>query len=217
MFLEPGTANALGSFLCCGGFVSRRFATSSLLAAALMSAPLTGVLASGAPAGATSTPSCSSLTQKVLVADGYTKATKPKITPYNYKKLSANAANALGTTIDFGAKALVVGCVSPSDIAKLSVIAQGKKKPTMTAQQYMHYLVKQSAGAMTKTKVGPVYDYLDFGNGKEDGLGSTSTASSVRLDAWVAGKFIVLTFSAPVVTPAPAKLVNFIKTTLKDL
>ena len=194
--------------------MSRRFALSSLLSIAVVAAPLAAVVPITS-AGATSTATCASLTKQVVVADGYTKATKPVITPYNYKKLSANAANALGTTIDFGAQALVVGCVSPSDITKLSVIAQGKNKPTMTAQQYMNYLVKQSAGAMKKTKVGPVYDYLDFGNGKEDGLGSTSKATSVRLDAWVAGKYIILGFSAPVVTPAPARLIDFITTTLK--
>ncbi len=196
--------------------MSRRNRLSSLLAAAIVVAPLSAVSVGVLNAGATSTTSCASITQKVVVADGYKKAAKAKVTPYNYKKLSANAANSLGTTIDFGAKALVVSCVSPSDIKKLSVIAQGSKKPTMTAQQYMNYMVKQSAGAMKKTKVGPVYDYLDFGNGKEDGLGSTSSAGSVRLDAWVAGNYIILTFSAPVVNPAPQQLINFMKTTLKD-
>lgn len=53
-------------------------------------------------------------------------------------------------------------------------------------------------------KVRPAWDYLDFGKGKEDGLGSASTPSSVRLDAWVAGKYIILGFIAPVTTkPTP--------------
>ena len=124
-----------------------------------------------------------------------------------------HAANSLGTTIDFGKGALVVSCVSPADIAKLSVSAQGAGKPTMTAQQYMDYMVAQSAGAMTATPVGGVTDYLDFGNGKEDGLGSTATATSVRLDAWVANKFIILTFIHPATTTPSSALLNFIKTT----
>ena len=164
-------------------------------------------------AGAT-TPSCASITKDVVVADGYTAATTPVVTKYNYKKPSANAANALGTTIDFGPKALVVGCVSPAGIAKLSAAAQGKGKPSMTATQYLDYMAKQSAGAMKKTLVSGVSDYLDFGNGKEDGLGSTATAGSVRLDAWVAAdKYIILTFSQPAAAVPPAALQSFIKTT----
>ncbi|MEI6648461.1 MAG: hypothetical protein WCO08_02345 [Actinomycetes bacterium] len=165
------------------------------------------VFASGAHAA---TPSCTSITKAVVVADGYTAATGPKLTAYNYVKTSANEANALGTTIDFGAKALVVGCVSPADIAKLSKAAG---KPTMTASAYLSYMAAQSAGAMKKTPVGGVSDYLDFGNGKEDGIGSTSKAGSLRLDAWVAGKFIILTFSAPATSPAPKPLLAFIKST----
>ena len=159
-------------------------------------------------------PSCASITKDVVVADGYTSATPPVATKYNYKKPSANAANALGTTLDFGPKALVVGCVSPAGIAKLSAAAQGKNKPAMTATQYLDYMVKQSAGAMKKTTVGSVADYVDFGNGKEDGLGSTATAGSVRLDTWVAAdKYIILTFSQPAAATPPAALQSFIKTT----
>ncbi len=193
----------------------RRTHVRSLVVSAALLAPL--VVVTSNFASATTSPSCAVLTKKLVVTDGFTKSISPKITAYNYKKLSANAANSLGTTIDFGAKALVVSCVSPTDIKRLSVIAQGSKKPTMSAQQYMNYMVKQSAGAMTKTKVAGVYDYLDFGNGKEDGLGSTSSARSVRLDAWVAGKFIVLTFTAPVKTPAPKPLLLFIKSTVREL
>ena len=159
------------------------------------------------------TPSCAAITKTAVVTDGYTKATTPVVTVYNYAKSSANAANSLGTTLDFGSKALVVACVSPADINKLSVAAQGASKPAMTATQYMAYMVKQSAGAMTKKTVGGVSDYLDLGNGKEDGLGSTAKAGSLRLDAWVAGKFIVLTFSAPASTTPPKALLSFIKTT----
>ena len=143
------------------------------------------------------------------MADGYKLATGPALTPYNFANTSANQANALGTTIDFGAKALVVGCVSPADIAKYS----GSKKPVMTATQYLASVVKASAGAMKKTAVGGVSDYLDFGNGKEDGVGSTSKAGSLRLDAWVAGKYVILTFSAPAVATPPAALLTFIKST----
>jgi hypothetical protein len=157
--------------------------------------------------------SCSSITKALVVADGYKSATTPTITPYNFANVSANQANALGTTIDFGSKALVVGCISPADIAKYSVTANGAKKPAMSATQYLAYVVKQSAGAMKKTPVGGVSDYLDFGNGKEDGVGSTSKAGSLRLDAWVAGKYVILTFSAPAVATPPAALLAFIKST----
>jgi hypothetical protein len=157
--------------------------------------------------------SCASITKALVVADGYKLASGPSKTPYNFSSASANQPNALGTTIDFGAKALVVGCVSPADIAKYSVAANGAKKPVMTATQYLAYVVKQSAGAMKKTPVGGVSDYLDFGNGKEDGVGSTSQAGSLRLDAWVAGKYVILTFSAPAVSTPPAPLLAFIKST----
>ena len=163
--------------------------------------------------GAATNGSCNSITKQVVVGDGFVNPTTPKITAYNYTKVSANAANAFGTTIDFGAKALVVGCISPSDIKKLSVIAQGSSKPTMTTAQYMAYLVKQSAGAMVKTPVGGVSDYLDQGSGKEDGLGSTATASSVRLDAWIAGNYIILTFTVPATATASKPLLAFIKST----
>lgn len=176
---------------------------------------LSGVSAvSFATAAGASSPSCASITKSLVVADGYSGATGPKVTAYNYAKPNANATNALGTTIDFGAKALVVGCLSPSAIAKLSVAAQGSMKPAMTAQQYMNYMVKQSQGAMSKTLVGGVNDYLDFGSGKEDGLGSTVKDSSVRLDAWIAGKYIFLGFSGPVTSNKPsAALVHFIAST----
>jgi len=153
------------------------------------------------------TGSCSSITKALVIFDGYKAATEPTITPYNFANTSANQANALGTTIDFGAKALVVGCISPADIAKYS----GSKKPVMTATQYLASVVKASAGAMKKTPVGGVSDYLDFGNGKEDGVGSTAKAGSLRLDAWVAGKYVILTFSAPAVATPPAPLLAFIK------
>ena len=152
--------------------------------------------------------SCASITKALVVADGYKSATGPKITPYNFANTSANEANAQGTTIDFGAKALVVGCVSPADIAKYS----GGKK-TVTATQYLASVVKAAAGAMKKTPVGGVSDYLDFGNGKEDGVGSTATAGSLSLDAWVAGKYVIFTFSAPAVATPPAALLAFVKTT----
>jgi len=159
------------------------------------------------------TSSCAAITKAVVVADGYSKAETPTITAYNYSKVSANQANALGTTIDFGKAALVVGCISPADIAKLSVTANGAGKPAMTATQYLAYIVKGSAGAMKKTAVGGVSDFLDFGNGKEDGVGSLSTAGSLRLDAWVAGKYVVLTFSAPAAAVPSKSLLAFIKST----
>jgi len=183
------------------------FIGAATLALSAVATPLSFSTVSGAAV----TPSCSNLTKAAVVADGFSAASTPVITPYNYTKASANAANALGTTIDFGAKALVVSCVSPSDIAKLA--ASAKLPSTTTATSYMAYLVKQSAGAMTKTLVGGVNDYLDFGNGKEDGLGPTSTAGSVRLDAWVAHNFIVLTFIAPATAKPSTALLNFIKTT----
>ena len=83
----------------------------------------------------------------------------------------------------------------------------------MSSTQYLASVVKDSAGAMKKTPVAGVNDYLDFGNGKEDGIGSTAKVGSLRLDAWVAGKYVILTFSAPAVATPPAALVAFIKST----
>ncbi len=187
--------------------MQRKFILSTL------SMSLVIAVVSFTPMAQAATGSCASITKALVVADGYKSATGPATTPYNFANAAANQANALGTTIDFGAKALVVGCISPADIAKYSVAANGKKKPAMTATQYLAYVVKQSAGAMKKTPVGGVSDYLDFGNGKEDGVASTSKAGSLRLDAWVAGKYVILTFSAPAVATPPAPLLAFIKST----
>jgi hypothetical protein len=192
----------------------RRTYLSTLVAGALGAGSLALLAGSSVPvAAATPASSCATLTKSVVVADGFAGALGPKVSAYNYKKVSANPANALGTTIDFGAKALVVSCVSPADIKKLSVIAQGASKPVMSATQYMNYLVKTSQGAMKKTSVGGVADYLDFGNGKEDGLGSTSSAGSVRLDAWVTGNYVVLAQTAPASGTPSSALLAFIKST----
>ena len=189
---------------------------AATLAVVTLSCSMTIVSSSGI-AGASTAQNCAKLTKAVVKADGFTKATGPVVTPYNYAKGARNHDNALGTTYDFGKGALVIGCVSPADLVKLSIAAEGAKKPTMSAAAYLAYMVKQSSGAMTKTKVGPVFDYLDFGNGKEDGLGSTASAKSLRLDAWVAGKYIVLGFIAPVVIkPSPA-LLKLIASTIEVL
>lgn len=181
-------------------------ATTALILSSALGLSSTGV----AQASSMSKSTCGTITKSLVVRDGFAQAATPKVTAYNYQKVSANPTNALGTTIDFGAKALVVACVSPTDITTLSSLAHLKN----SAAAYMSYLVKQSAGAMTKTPVAGVSDYLDFGNGKEDGLGSTLTARSVRLDAWVAGGYIFLTFIAPVTSPTPSSaLVNFIHST----
>ncbi len=187
--------------------------TFALLAAsALTASPLVVTVGQSTRASA-ATASCSSLTKGAIVSDGFKNTISATITSYNYQKPSSNQPNALGTTIDFGPKAVVIACVSPKDIAKLSVTAQGGGKPTMSAQQYMKYLVKQSAGAMKKTPVGGVNDYLDFGNGKEDGVGSLSTAGSIRLDAWVARGYIFLTFSQPASSTPSAALLKLIHST----
>ena len=185
-----------------------RFIRPAIAAAIL--APLALTITTSATSDAASTATCAAITKSLVVSKGFTGATGPVVTPYNYTNAAKNAPNSLGTTYDFGAKALVVSCVSPSDIAKLSKQA-GK---SMTAQQYMNYMVKQSAGAMNKTLVAGTNDYLDFGNGKEDGLGSTDKMGSVRLDAWVAGNYIFLGFSGPVTSPKASPAIQaFIKWT----
>lgn len=191
----------------------RSISTTAFSSLALLGSLTLGSTVATNAQAATSASSCASITKSLMIADGFSGATTPKVTPYNYTKPSMNPANALGTTIDFGPKALVVACVSPSDIKKLSAIAQGSSKSPMSATQYLAYVAKGSAGAMKKTSVGGVSDYLDFGNGKEDGLGSTSKAGGVRLDAWATNKYIFLTFSAPVSMTAPKALLSFIKTT----
>jgi hypothetical protein len=187
-------------------------ATSAFL---LFQATLVGGAVSSA--GASAAPSCNSITKSQAVAAGFKMATGPKITPYNNQNLSANAANALGETIDFGAKAIVVSCVSPTDLKALSVAAQGPNKPVMTATQYLHYLVKTSGGSMKQQAIARITNYVDFGNGKEDGLGSNATAYGVRLDSFVAGHFIVLIQTVPA-SPKPSKnLATFAKTIVADL
>jgi len=184
--------------------VTRSLALAALVAPLAFSTSASAASMSMAPA------TCASITKALMVSEGFTNATGPQVTPYNYADSGMNATNAVGTTIDFGAKAIVIGCVSPSDIAKSGSAKQ-------TAQQYMDAMVKDSAGAMIKTPVAGVNDYLDFGNGKQDGLGSTSKMLSVRLDAWVAGKYVFFGFSGPVRSPKPSPaLVNFIKWTEKN-
>jgi hypothetical protein len=180
---------------------TRLFTTATLIAALTT----TGAATTSASAASSS---CASITKNLITSEGFTGVTGPTVTPYNYVTASANEANALGTTYDFGPKAIIVGCVAPSDIAKLSAAAGSKT--TMSAAAYMAYIVKQSAGAMTKTPVAGVSDYLDFGNGKEDGVGSLLSAGSIRLDAWVAGHYIFLTFSQPASSTPTAALTKFI-------
>jgi len=192
----------------------RRIALSLLSVVALSPLALT-VTSSTAQAAMPAT--CSSITLAQVKADGFTGATGPVVTPYNYANPSKDATNALGTTIDFGAKALVVGCVSPADVTKLAAAAKvkGTANTHALAQAYMNYMVQQAgAGVMNATPVGGTTDYLDFGNGKQDGLGSTSAMGAVRLDAWVAGPYIFLGFSGPVTSSKPsAALVKFVKWT----
>jgi len=184
-----------------------------VIGALVIASSLVPALVGSTAGAATSMATCASITQSLVKSEGFTGAVGPTVTPYNYSNVNKNSANALGTTIDFGAKALVVGCVSPSDIAKLAVAVKGKGAK-MTAKQYMTYMVQQSAGSMAATPVAGTTDYLDFGSGKEDGLGSTMTMSSVRLDAWVAGGYIFLGFSGPVTSnKASAPLVKFIQCT----
>ncbi len=182
--------------------------TALIGSTALLAGSLT-FAATGTIASAASANKCGQLTLSTIKSYGFSQATAPKITQYNYQKASANAMNALGETIDFGAKALVVSCVTPSDIAKLSVQAGGKK--TWTAQRYMQWMVKDSDGAMTATPTVNTTSYLDFGNGKEDGLGSTMSAKSVRLDAFVFHKYIIMVQTAPVSVKPSAALTKFIK------
>lgn len=194
----------------------RRFL--SIATTTLVLGSILPVVASAAASVMQLNQSCDALTMKLVMSDGFTRASGPKITMYNYANAKKNATNALGETFDYGAKALVISCLSPKDIHQLSIQAQGKSKPTMTATQYMAYMVKQSSGAMTKVTVGGVSDYKDLGNGKEDGLGSTAKLGSVRLDAWVAGKYIVLTQTAVTDGVAfPPKIRKFIASTLKVL
>jgi hypothetical protein len=185
--------------------------TSLLLSAALTVATLGLGTATGVSAATPTPVGCAALTKAVLVHDGFTAATGPVVTPYNYKKASANQTNAIGTTIDFGAKAIVISCVSPADIAAV----HPKNTPTATA--YMASIVKDSAGAMVKKMVGGVADYLDFGNGKEDGLGSMSKAAGLRLDAWVAGRYLVFADTTPASVVPSKALLNFIATTISTL
>jgi hypothetical protein len=152
---------------------------TSLLTAALLASTVATVTASAA--GAAKTPTgCSALTRSLVAADGYSSATGPVVTADNYKNVDANAANAVGTTYDFGAQALIVGCLDPAHLGA-AWKAQGFSGKATNAQGFMDQLVKASSGAMTKTKVGPVTDYLDYGNGngngKEDGLGSLREGS----------------------------------------
>lgn len=204
-----------------GGLV--RFVSARHVGAVAGSLAVTATVALGAgvatsaASATTSSHSCASVTKAQMIAAGFTKATGPKITAYNDAKLSANAPNALGETIDFGSKALVVSCVTPTDLKALSIPAQGAKKPPMSATAYLRYLVKTSGGSMSEQSIGSVVNYVDFGNGKEDGLGSTSTASSVRLDAFAAGSFLVLIQTAPVTIRPTATLRHAVTAIVKDL
>ena len=111
---------------------------------------------------------------------------------------------------------MIVGCLDPTHLGA-AWKAQGFSGTATNASAFMSQLVAASAGAMTKTKVGPVWDYLDYGNGSEDGLGSLASARSLRLDAWVTNnKYVLVTFSAPAGSPSKA-LLAFIASTVKLL
>ncbi len=189
----------------------KRTLTSLAVAGALV-APSIAVLATqAAPSSASSMmASCESITKALMVSEGFSMATGPVVKPYNFAKPSANQANALGQTRDFGKAAIVVSCVSPSDVAKLS--AQAKLK-TRGAKDYMKYVVAQAAGAMKATPVDGVTDYLDYGNGKEDGIASMAKAGSIRLDAWTVGSYAFFTFTTPAGPPSKAldKFIHYTK------
>jgi hypothetical protein len=162
-------------------------------------------------------PACTLITQRQVVAAGFSRATAPKITPFNSKNIGANPANSLGETIDFGARALVVGCASPADLRALSSASAGKSTPTMSASQYVEYLVKTSAGAMKSERIGGVAGFIDYGNGKEDGLGSTSTAGSVRLDTFAAGGYVINFFSSPISSTTTKRVNALARAIVTDL
>ncbi len=87
----------------------------------------------------------------------------------------------------------------------------------MTSTQYLHYLVRTSQGSMKQQPIAQINNYVDFGNGKEDGLGSTASANGVRLDSFVAGRFLVLTQSVPAAATPSKSLSSFAKTIVADL
>lgn len=186
-----------------------------LRAAVAIATMTAGLAGASAVAGASTAKkaTCASITKSVIKQQGFSQATKAKITKYDYAHPSKNEANAIGTTIDFGKKAIVIGCVSPNDIRQ--ALKAQDRVAAMTSTQYMTYLVAQSAGAMKMTMVGGVMDYVDFGNGKEDGVGSLSKAGSIRLDAWVAGSYDFFTFSQPASATPTKALTKFIAYTQK--
>jgi len=63
--------------------------TTTSFALALLGASFVSVDMSSL-AGASTQQNCAKLTKAVVVADGFTKATGPKVTPYNYKDASKN-------------------------------------------------------------------------------------------------------------------------------
>jgi hypothetical protein len=123
---------------------------------AALTAGVTGLVALPALSGSasattkSSAPSCQSITRAQVIAAGFSGASAPTVTAFNDKKLTANPPNSLGETIDFGSKALAVGCATPTDLKALSVAANGASKPALTAPQYLQYLAKNSAGAMKR-------------------------------------------------------------------
>jgi len=129
----------------------RRIALSLLSVVALSPLALT-VTSSTAQAAMPAT--CSSITLAQVKADGFTGATGPVVTPYNYANPSKDATNALGTTIDFGAKALVVGCVSPADVTKLAAAAKVKGTATVRLDAWVAgpYIFLGFSGPVTSSK-----------------------------------------------------------------
>jgi hypothetical protein len=184
----------------------KRTLTALAVTGTLVAPSVMVLAAQAAPSSAASMATCGSITKSLMVSEGFKNATGPMVKAYNFAKPSENEANALGQTRDFGKSAIVVSCVSPSDIAKLS--AQAKLKTT-GAKAYIKYVVTQAAGAMKATPVDGVTDYLDFGNGKEDGIASMAKAGSIRLDAWTVGSYAFFTFTTPAGAPSKS-LSNFI-------
>lgn len=146
-----------------------------------------------APAGAL-TSTCKTISKALVVQSGYTSATAPKITPYNYTNKAANAAHAVGTTLDFGPTSVVVSCLAPSDLAKTATLLH---KPTFTPETYLAYM-KSTIPGLQQTSIMGIPALTRTVPGSVAGLGSMAKAPSLRVDAFmVRADYVIIIESIP--------------------
>ena len=145
------------------------------------------------PAGAL-TSTCKTISKALVIQTGYTDATGPNVTAYNYTNKAANAANAVGTTLDFGPTSVVISCLAPSDLTKTATLLH---KPAFTPESYLAYMKATIPGLQSQNIMG-IPTLTRTVPGSTAGLGSMTKAAKLRVDAFmVRADYVIIVESIP--------------------